>query len=94
MTDVPTLFEWAGGGEAIRRLIDSFYDLVERDDLLSALFPGGVSEEHRANVTLWWAEVLGGPADYTERLGGYTRMVDTTAICRSRLNSGSASLRR
>jgi len=72
---VPTLYEWAGGTTAIRRLMDAFYDRVEGDDLLSDLFPGGVSEEHRANVTLWWAEVLGGPADYTGRLGGYPRML-------------------
>ena len=73
---IPTLFEWAGGSTAFRRLIDAFYDRVERDDLLCSLFPGGVSEEHRANVTLWWIEVFGGPAGYTERLGGYERMLD------------------
>jgi hemoglobin len=71
----PTLYEWAGGTEAFRRLIDAFYDRVERDDLLSPLFPGGVTEEHRAHVTLWWAEVFGGPADYTTSLGGYERML-------------------
>ena len=60
---------------AIRRLIDAFYDRVEGHDLLSVLFPGGVSEEHRVDVVLWWAEVMGGPADYTERLGGYARML-------------------
>ena len=76
ISDVPTLYEWAGGTTAIRRLIDAFYDRVERDDLLSGLFPGGVSEEHRANVTLWWVEVLGGPADYTAHHGGYPRMLD------------------
>jgi truncated hemoglobin YjbI len=41
----PTLFEWAGGANAIRRLMDAFYDRVEQDDLLSPFFPGGVSEE-------------------------------------------------
>ena len=75
ISDTPTLYEWAGGGSAIRRLIDAFYDRVERDDLLSVLFPGGVGEEHRANVVLWWSEVLGGPADYTDQLGGYSRML-------------------
>ena len=75
MSEEPTRYEWAGGTPAIRRLLDVFYDRVEGDDLLSGLFPGGVSEEHRANVTLWWAEVLGGPAAYTEQLGGYTRML-------------------
>ena len=71
----PTLHEWAGGTDAFRRLIDAFYDRVERDELLSPMFPGGVTEEHRAHVTLWWAEVFGGPAQYTEELGGYERML-------------------
>jgi hemoglobin len=56
--------------------MDAFYDRVEHDDLLRGLFPGGVSEEHRAHVTLWWAEVLGGPSDYTDQLGGYRRMLE------------------
>ena len=73
--DLPTLFEWAGGEAAVRRLIDAFYDRVEADDLLAAFFPGGVSELHRAHVAAWWAEVLGGPATYTEELGGYEAML-------------------
>src|SRR5512147_2271926 len=71
----PSLFSWAGGEAAIRQLIDCFYDRVERDELLSPFFPGGVSEEHRAHVTAWWSEVLGGPAFYTEELGGYESML-------------------
>ena len=71
----PTLFEWAGGSDAFRHLIDAFYDRVEHDDLISPLFPGGVSEEHRAHVTTWWIEVFGGPAAYTADLGGYQRML-------------------
>jgi len=31
-----------------------FYDRVERDELLSPYFPGGVSEDHRAHVSIWW----------------------------------------
>jgi hemoglobin len=72
---VPSLFEWAGGGDAFRRMIDAFYDRVERDDLLSPFFPGGVGEEHRAHVTAWWAEVFGGPSTYTDELGGYEAML-------------------
>ena len=71
----PTLYEWAGERDAFRRLIDAFYDRVERDDLLSPLFPGGVSEDHRAHVTLWWVEVMGGAARYTEERGGYATML-------------------
>jgi hemoglobin len=76
MDDTPSLVAWAGGPEAFRRLIDAFYDRVERDDLLAPFFPGGVGEEHRAHVTAWWVEVFGGPATYTAELGGYRRMLD------------------
>jgi hemoglobin len=72
---IPTLYEWAGGEAAFLRLIDAFYDRVERDDLLAPLFPGGVSQTHRANVTLWWIEVFGGPAMYTAHHGGYPSML-------------------
>lgn len=70
-----TLYEWAGGREAFERLINAFYDRVESDQLLSPLFPGGVGEEHRSHVITWWCEVFGGPGEYTERLGGYERML-------------------
>src|SRR4051795_7171778 len=71
----PTLYEWAGGDAAVRRLIDAFYDRVEGDDLLTGFFPGGVSETHRSHVTTWWIEVFGGPATYTEQLGGDEAML-------------------
>jgi hemoglobin len=73
--ETPTLYDWAGGREAIRRLIDAFYDRVEADELLSPFFPGGVSEEHRHHVTDWWSEVFGGPDTYTRDRGGYERML-------------------
>jgi hemoglobin len=72
---MPTLYEWAGGQEAFERLINAFYDRVEHDDLLSGFFPGGVSAEHRDHVIAWWSEVFGGPARYTDELGGYEAMV-------------------
>ncbi len=73
--DTPTLYDWAGGTDAIRRMIDAFYDRVERSELFDQLFPGGVTEEHRDFVTAWWAEVFGGPARYTNELGGYENML-------------------
>ncbi len=71
----PTLFDWAGGETAFRRLIDAFYDRVERDELLSPFFPGGVHEQHRDHVAAWWSEVFGGPTRYTAELGGYDSML-------------------
>jgi hemoglobin len=90
---VPTLFEWAGGAQALRRLIDAFYDRVERDDLLSPFFPGGVHEAHRAHVTAWWVEVFGGPASYTQEHGGARRCAPTTVGSGSRRSSVSGSPR-
>ena len=71
---LPSLYEWAGGRAGIGRFIHAFYDRVEHDELLRSFFPGGVSPTHRAHVTAWWSEVLGGPTLYTE-LGGYPRML-------------------
>jgi hemoglobin len=71
----PTLYEWAGGAQQLRRLLDAFYDRVEQDQLLSSYFPGGVHEAHRDHVAAWWAEVFGGPKRYTDELGGYEHML-------------------
>jgi hemoglobin len=70
-----TLYEWAGGEPAFEGLINAFYDRVQSDALLSPLFPGGVTAEHRLHVIAWWCEVFGGPARYTAQHGGYEHMV-------------------
>ena len=71
----PTIYEWAGGEDAFRRWLGALYDLVEGDEQLAPLFGGRVSREHRAHVLLWWTEVMGGPAAYSEQLGGYPTML-------------------
>ena len=71
----PTIFEWAGGRDAFASWLNSFYDLVEGDELLAPVFGGLVTEEHRDHVTTWWSEVMGGPADYTDHHGGYEHML-------------------
>lgn len=71
----PTIYEWAGGRDAFARWLNVFYDLVEQDPLLGPVFGGAVSEHHRTTVSLWWAEVMGGPPRYTEDEGGYEHML-------------------
>jgi hemoglobin len=75
LTADPTIYEWAGGHAAFERWLNAFYDLVEAEPLLAPLFGGTVSAEHREHVTLWWCEVMGGPARYTEHHGGYEHML-------------------
>jgi hemoglobin len=72
----PSVYEWAGGREAFLRWLNRFYDLVEQEAPgILALFGGKVTVAHREHVTDWWAEVMGGPAVYTERRGGYEHML-------------------
>jgi len=71
----PTIYAWAGGREAFARWLNLFYDLVEGDELLAPVFDGTVSQTHREHVTDWWAEVMGGPARYSEEHGGYEHML-------------------
>jgi hemoglobin len=73
--DTPTIFSWAGGEPAFARWLGAFYDLVEEDELLSPVFGGHVTTEHRQAVTAWWSEVMGGPARYTADHGGYEHML-------------------
>lgn len=74
MTPVPTLHDWAGGGAALERLTEAFYRAVLEDDLLGPIFRG-MDEKHPQHVAMWLAEVFGGPADYTDRRGGYPHML-------------------
>ena len=74
-SQVPTIYEWAGGRLAFERWLGRFYDLVEDDELLAPLFGGKVRDQHRRDVVTWWCEVMGGPADYTDHLGGYEHML-------------------
>ncbi|HEX6389997.1 MAG TPA: group II truncated hemoglobin [Solirubrobacteraceae bacterium] len=71
----PTIYEWGGGREAFARWLDAFYDLVEQEPDIAALFGGTVSAAHREHATAWWCEVMGGPATYTEQHGGYEQML-------------------
>jgi hemoglobin len=74
--ETPSIYEWAGGRDAFERWLNRFYDLVELEaPEILALFGDNVSEAHRVHVTDWWAEVMGGPAVYTEQRGGYEAMV-------------------
>jgi CDGSH-type Zn-finger protein/truncated hemoglobin YjbI len=71
----PTLFEWAGGFPALLDMTRIFYSrYVPEDPLLGPLF-AEMSPDHPERVAAWLSEVFGGPRFYTERYGGYQRMI-------------------
>ncbi|GAA3078720.1 hemoglobin [Kribbella aluminosa] len=70
----PTLYDWAGGHDALRRLTDVFYDQVLEDPILAPVF-AHMSENHREHVAIWLGEVFRGPSRYTDEFGGYPAML-------------------
>jgi len=73
-TDVPTLYDWAGGGAALERLMEVFYARVTEDPVLAPVF-ASMSADHPAHVAAFVGEVFGGPKTYSEKHGGHRAMV-------------------
>lgn len=69
----PTIYEWMGGGDALRRLTAAFYTHVRDDPILSPVFDG-MDPAHPEHVAAWLGEVFGGPADYSAHHGGHAHM--------------------
>src|SRR5262245_6650944 len=70
-----TLFEWAGGLPALTRMTRLFYSkYVPEDRLIGPLF-ADLAPDHPERVAAWLGEVFGGPKNYSERYGGYPRML-------------------
>ena len=71
---VPTLYEWVGGIETLTRLTERFYARVPDDNVLAPVF-AHMNSDHAKHVAIFLAEVLGGPADYSEHNGGHAHMI-------------------
>ncbi len=72
--DVPTLYDWLGGLDVLRRWTTRFYAKVAHDPHLAPVF-ARMGADHPEHVAQFLAEVLGGPADYSARHGGHPHMV-------------------
>jgi CDGSH-type Zn-finger protein len=71
----PTLFEWAGGYPALLDTTTIFYSRhVPSDPVIGPLF-ARMEADHPERVAAWLSEVFGGPRFYSERHGGYVRMI-------------------
>jgi len=71
---VPTLYEWAGGQEALERLTTRFYQRVAEDALLAPVF-AHMDGDHPKFVAQFIAEVFGGPTAYSTGRGGHAHMI-------------------
>ncbi|WP_202874520.1 group II truncated hemoglobin [Kribbella kalugense] len=68
------MYEFAGGREPLRKLIDTFYSSVLADPLLQPLFGSG-KPSHVDHLTDFDAEAFGGPDTFTRELG-FQHLVD------------------
>ena len=70
--EAAAVYRQAGGDEAFRRLVDTFYAKIEQDPVLRPLFPAdlGPGKEHQF---LFLTQFFGGPARYQE-LRGHPRL--------------------
>jgi hemoglobin len=66
-----TPFEWIGGEDKVKALVERFYDLMDLEPQYAQLRAAHGSELARARQNLFWflCGWLGGPQHYTERFG-------------------------
>ncbi|MDN6530376.1 MAG: globin, partial [Brevibacterium sp.] len=69
-TSNETIFEAVGGHSTFTRLVDVFYEHVDRDEVLIAMYPEGhdlTGAKHRLQMFL--EQYFGGPTTYQEERG-------------------------
>ena len=66
-----TPFEWIGGEDRVRALVDRFYDLMDLEPAYAALRAahGSTLQDARDKLSWFLSGWLGGPDHYIERFG-------------------------
>lgn len=78
----PSVFEAAGGRQAFRDLAHAWHRQCLQDEVVSHAFSRpGQHPEHVERLAAYWAEALGGPADYSETMADHSHVL--------RLHSGN-----
>jgi hemoglobin len=72
---VETLYAAMGGGEVVRAVAHHWHERVIADPVVSHAFEFGFRAEHTERLAAYWAEVLGGPAEYSASMGDETNVV-------------------
>ncbi|HZK72554.1 MAG TPA: group II truncated hemoglobin [Clostridia bacterium] len=71
----PSMFEFAGGRPAFLALASAHHERCLQDPELNHPFSQGVNPQHLERLADYWAEVLGGPARYSDSHGGQSAML-------------------
>ena len=63
-----TLYDRVGGQDFFDQLVDKFYEAVQSDPLLRAMYPSDLTDAKR-HLALFLAQYWGGPAHYNDERG-------------------------
>jgi len=69
-----TIYEAAGGRQAFGALAGAWHRRVLADPVVSHAFSHGFHPQHTERLAAYWAEALGGPTDYTDRIGNQSQV--------------------
>ena len=70
-----SIYEVAGGEPAFLALAAATTERCIEDPDLNHAFAQGLSPRHNENLAAYWAEVFGGPPNYSRSLGGHSGML-------------------
>lgn len=70
-----TIYEAAGGLDGMRRLAAAWHEHAVADPIVGHAFSHGFRDDHVERLALYLAQALGGPSDFTDRLGTETDVV-------------------
>jgi len=73
--NMQTIYEAAGGFDAILRLAHAWHVRVLEDEVVSHAFSHGYHPQHTERLAAYWAEALGGPTAYSDQYGDETSVV-------------------
>lgn len=70
-----SLYDELGGADPVLALAHAWHERVLADPVVSHAFEHGFREDHTERLAAYWAEVLGGPAAYSETMGDESHVV-------------------
>jgi hemoglobin len=70
-----SVFDAAGGSDGMLRLAQAWHSRVMADEVVSHAFSHGFHPQHSERLAAYWAEALGGPAEYSAAYGDQTSVV-------------------
>jgi hemoglobin len=72
-----SVYDEIGGADTVLALAHAWHERVLADPVVSHAFSHGFRADHTERLAAYWAEVLGGPATYSQTMGEESDVVRT-----------------